>query len=211
MARHGKCILCMKPVVRRSRYCRGCFNKARVDTKICTKCGNSFIGTKAIICTDCRHQAKLIVYNKYDTVTRRHNICVECGDKCTRDRNRCLVCANKRKSGENSPSWKGGLTMNHGYVTVRVKKGTPAKGMGGFYKLQHRVIYEEYHGKIPKGWHVHHKNGVKTDNRIENLIALPPHEHHSKPHEVVKVYEAAILERDNKILELEKQLQEAHN
>ena len=33
----------------------------------------------------------------------------------------------------------------------------------------HRYIWEKHKGKIPKGYHVHHLNNNKTDNRIENL------------------------------------------
>ena len=33
----------------------------------------------------------------------------------------------------------------------------------------HRVIWEAVHGPIPEGLEINHVNGVKTDNRIENL------------------------------------------
>jgi len=33
----------------------------------------------------------------------------------------------------------------------------------------HRLIYEHVHGQIPDGLEVDHINGVRTDNRIENL------------------------------------------
>jgi hypothetical protein len=36
-------------------------------------------------------------------------------------------------------------------------------------KRLHRVVWEFYNGRIPKGYHVHHVNGITTDNRIENL------------------------------------------
>jgi hypothetical protein len=40
-------------------------------------------------------------------------------------------------------------------------------------KLEHRLIYKRRHGRIPKGWHVHHIDQCKTNNDIENLIAIP--------------------------------------
>lgn len=33
----------------------------------------------------------------------------------------------------------------------------------------HRVIYELFNGPIPDGFQIDHINGIKTDNRIENL------------------------------------------
>ena len=36
-------------------------------------------------------------------------------------------------------------------------------------KLAHRVIWEMHHGPIPNGFVLDHTNGVREDNRIENL------------------------------------------
>lgn len=38
---------------------------------------------------------------------------------------------------------------------------------------EHRAIWEKAHGKIPKGWVVHHLNGDMMDNSLENLAAVP--------------------------------------
>jgi len=46
--------------------------------------------------------------------------------------------------------------------------------------LQHRVVWELANGPIPKGFHVHHINGVRDDNRIENLSLLPAAVHNSQ-------------------------------
>lgn len=41
----------------------------------------------------------------------------------------------------------------------------------------HKMIYEESHGPVPLGFVIHHKDGDKRNNEIENLIALPRGEH----------------------------------
>jgi hypothetical protein len=44
---------------------------------------------------------------------------------------------------------------------------------------EHRYVYECYFGKIPEGYVVHHKNGIKNDNRPENLVAVSFQEHNN--------------------------------
>jgi hypothetical protein len=44
-------------------------------------------------------------------------------------------------------------------------------------RREHRVVWEEAHGPIPPGYHVHHVNGDKRDNRLENLALVTPQEH----------------------------------
>ena len=39
-------------------------------------------------------------------------------------------------------------------------------------KRLHRYVWEKEVGSIPKGFHVHHINGNKADNRIENLSIM---------------------------------------
>lgn len=46
----------------------------------------------------------------------------------------------------------------------------------------YRKIYEKHHGKISKGYHIHHKDGNPLNNDINNLEAMPPEEH-NKLHE----------------------------
>lgn len=49
----------------------------------------------------------------------------------------------------------------------------------------HRRIYEDNHGPIPDGWHVHHADENPFNNDPANLVALPPDEHsHVHPGDV---------------------------
>lgn len=63
-------------------------------------------------------------------------------------------------------------------------------------KWLHRYIYEKAHGKIPKGFHVHHKDGDPNNNTLENLECLSAADHrHEHP------LNAEQLEKQKELLE----------
>lgn len=54
----------------------------------------------------------------------------------------------------------------HGYVLIKVNK----KGPHGWWMLEHKLVMEKYLGRdLTDSENVHHINGVRSDNRIENL------------------------------------------
>lgn len=68
-------------------------------------------------------------------------------------------------------------TKNTGGYILEYKPGHPRAGKNG-YVGQHILVWEKANGKpLPKGWITHHLNGVKDDNRPENLVGLSTRAH----------------------------------
>lgn len=96
-----------------------------------------------------------------------------------------------KPTGESHWKWNGGHRSNQGYI-LTLKKGHPRADQLGYVR-EHILVWEETHGKpLPKGWIIHHINGIRDDNRSENLMAVSrnKHEHHT----FVKVLQARIRE-----------------
>jgi len=70
-------------------------------------------------------------------------------------------------------SWKGGKSTNkQGYVLVRLLPNDFFYSMVDChgYVREHRLVMAKSLGRSLQKWEVvHHKNGVKNDNRLENL------------------------------------------
>jgi len=61
----------------------------------------------------------------------------------------------------------------------------------------HRVIWMQQQGEIPKGFMVHHLNGDKKDNRVENLICVSRKDHaklHHKEGRIRITYPSGAIE-----------------
>ncbi len=77
-----------------------------------------------------------------------------------------------RRRGKLSPQWRGGKTRNVGGYVLLSKRGHPKAGRDG-YVFEHVFVMEKHLGRyICENELVHHKNGVKDDNRIENLEVM---------------------------------------
>ncbi len=91
----------------------------------------------------CKSCGKEIVVRPHRIKSNPNRVCMEC---------------HRRK-------WKGRTRHAEGYVIVTVEPGR-----NGRKDLEHRIVMERVLGrKLRRGEVVHHKNGIRDDNRPENL------------------------------------------
>ena len=64
--------------------------------------------------------------------------------------------------------FKGGSVSWNGYRLIHVNRRQVR---------EHRKVWEAAHGPLPEGAILHHKNGDKLDNRLENLEITTRQEH----------------------------------
>jgi len=118
--------------------------------------------------------------------------CKECGIVITNPKNKSfcsIVCSaksqrynktriarlkkyheNNPRTGKDNPNWRGGMHKKFGYIMLRKKNG---------YILEHRLIMEELLGReLLSDEFVHHKNGIRDDNRQENLMLVTKRIHY---------------------------------
>jgi hypothetical protein len=77
-------------------------------------------------------------------------------------------CAQGWSRGAGNPAWKGGRLVVNGYVEIYAPNH-PMANRAGKVK-EHRLVMEQMIGRpLLKTESVHHKNGIRHDNRPENL------------------------------------------
>lgn len=78
--------------------------------------------------------------------------------------------------GPDHHNWKGGRIMRRGYVLLHAPDNPHSDSKG--YVPEHQVVACEARGSwLEPGEEVHHINGIKDDNRAENLVILTRAQH----------------------------------
>lgn len=98
-------------------------------------------------------------------------------------RNKISQKAKERyESGFHSWLWKGGVKhRKDGYVAIWMPQHPCATDAG--YVMEHRLVMEKHIGRyLTKEEVVHHKNGIRNDNRIENLELFTNSGEHQRYH-----------------------------
>ncbi len=89
----------------------------------------------------------------------------------------------KKRIGNKSSNWRGGRILVDGYWYI-YSPDHPNKTKDN-YVVEHRLVMEEKLGRfLHKKEIVHHLNGIKTDNAIENLVICLSLGHHTSEYHV---------------------------
>ncbi len=167
-------------------------------------------GQREYICDDCNAPFMVFrVQQRCESCQRKHRNALEaarerrlrkpcptCNEPMARKAGQCRPCANAagkyNRPGLSNPNWRGGRTRHQGYIRVK----NPDPNGKPRYIGEHILVWERANGPVPKGWLVHHLNGLKDDNRLENLVAMSRSRHHRNHHEP---WEARIRDLENQI------------
>ena len=96
-----------------------------------------------------------------------------------------MACKHKGQSkaigGKNHYKWQGGVSMHNGYRLL-TQPDHPFCNKDGYVR-EHRLVMEKHIGRYLKPEEVvHHINGDRLDNKVENLQIISVEEHTRTTH-----------------------------
>lgn len=219
------------------RFCsKECQNSSQVKRHIpppeyfhgeCELCREAFDATPSRpkyeppkrFCKKCLGRGRNIVKFNHVQV-----ICKECGKEfevpySRTKRRKVQFCSVKCKA----QNWsKGGAPLTgtgkprigpDGYVYISMSKhpevqARRTRGVRNNQVKEHRLVMEKFLGRILHPWeNVHHKNGIRSDNRLENLeLWIKPQPSGIRLDDIAGIYNKELFEAKARILALECEL-----
>lgn len=128
------------------------------------------------LCAECNSQAPAAgrKYCRKCINLRYKKPCIDCSKLIQARSQRCNACWGKTRRAESHHNWTGGRIIDaNGYILLTDEEslsflGPHRKSRG--YIHEHRKVMAEYLGRpLVENENVHHKNGNRQDNRLENL------------------------------------------
>ena len=158
-------------------------NRRKETAKFCShKCQGEFNKkTKFIKCLNCGKEKEIANYQKHKYCSIKCQMEFEYSSGI-RDKNEITKKAHealKKRSVEQFKTNPKIFIDHYGYRIIFVPEIGNIK--------EHRYIWEKHFGPIPIGMHIHHKNGIRDDNRIENLQMLTKSQHHKLEYSTLKI------------------------
>lgn len=145
---------------------------------ICNRCSLVFTSHKGA-----KYCSRLCA-NRNNAKTKQRSKCLVCGVRCKRPK--AKTCSMECRTKHLAIIHKG-RTLNTGRTHLKrtVNTDLPSghtRSWNGYIlkhgKRVHRVLMEVHLGRKLEPWEdVHHINGDKEDNRLENLVVLSKREH----------------------------------
>jgi len=133
------------------------------------------------------HRKKISEANKGREFSEEHrkNISkVRTGKKLSEETKKKLIVISSERKRETSHNWKGGKIESGGYIFIK-KSEHPYCNYGGYVR-EHRLVMEKELGRYLEPQEVvHHINGDKLDNRIENLKLCKNESEHQDLHKLL--------------------------
>lgn len=178
------CRVCGTPVYRKQHQI-----KSGKGITCSRNCANEYLAREAVSCT-CERCGKQYRISKSRAGWRKTRWCSKA---CERD-------ARLKRPLDRMHNGRPARLDHHGYI--RIYEPTDPRSDKGGWVFEHRYVVEQSLGRtLSRNEAVHHINGIKHDNRLENLQVMDAIEHARLSG---RDWRDSIKQRDDRLAEYEK-------